>query len=328
MKHPILAVPLALSICSTLVAADLPELAANETKVLKWKDNKAAPIYLEFDDSCPTHLKNVIPELIKRQMPGTFYINPGNGQHTGNAAKWEEAAKSPYVVLANHTYKHKGVNTPEELSTELDQCQDYLQKATPHLPWPRLISFGQPGGVPWKVDKEVFKAQLAERNLVNRPPFSGPPLSYKGTEATLKVVDTAIAKGEVGHVDFHGVGGDWHIADLDLFTALLDHLEKNKDAVWVTDPVSGHQYATERKTATVTPGAATADSLKLTLTSEADPKFYNLPLTLATKVPADWKAVLVNQGQDQQIVQSKDGVAIYDAVPNGGEITLARSVGG
>ena len=56
----------------------------------------------------------------------------------------------------------------------------------------------------------------------------------------LKVVDQALARGEAGHLDFHGVGGDWLSTPMDVFTALLDKLEACRDRLWITDHISCH----------------------------------------------------------------------------------------
>ena len=52
----------------TAAAADAP----GATTVLKWKDGKKAVFLLMFDDSAPTDVKTVIPELKKRGRTGTF----------------------------------------------------------------------------------------------------------------------------------------------------------------------------------------------------------------------------------------------------------------
>ena len=306
------------------VPAPLPTVAVGETKVLKWKDGKRSPFMLEFDDSCAGQLINVIPELVKRKMVGTFYAVGSGAVYKNKQKDWEAAAKLPGIEIANHTAHHNGVQNVEELKSELTECNEVIKGLYPDRPWPRLISFGTPGGVPWKVEKADFEAALAERHLINRPSFSGPPLSYKGIDNTLDVVDNAIAKNEMGHVDFHGVGADWHVSSIKLFHALLDHLELNKDAVWVTDPVSYHQYLTERKTAKVATLESKPALITLSLTSEADPQFYNLPLTLVTGVPADWQNCIVTQGKATTTVPVTGGLAKYDALPGDAKITLAK----
>src|SRR5687768_13851407 len=52
--------------------------APGDTQVLKWKDGRKAVFMLAFDDGAPTQLQNVVPELQKRRIPGTFYLVTGN----------------------------------------------------------------------------------------------------------------------------------------------------------------------------------------------------------------------------------------------------------
>ena len=108
--------PRFLPILTLFLTSSLTAFAADgDTQVLKWKDGRKACFLLGFDDSAPSQLKNVVPELQKRKIVGTFYLVTGNGVWAGTNAKWEEASKSPYIVVANHTFTHKGVNNAEEL---------------------------------------------------------------------------------------------------------------------------------------------------------------------------------------------------------------------
>ncbi len=277
---------------------------------------------LAFDDSAPSQLKNAVPELIKRKIAGTFYLVTGNGVWANTKTKWEEAAKSPYVVVANHTFTHKGATTPGVLDEELAKGNEVLHKLNPERKQPRLLGFGKPGGVPWTVTKEQLDAALMKYHLCDRPPFWGPPMHYKSANELVAAVDTALAKGEMGHADFHGVGGDWLVTPVDWFTALLDKLEATRDQVWVTDTVSWHQYVTERQSAEIKVLHADKDSIRLNLSCKADPALYDLPLTLSTKVPASWVNCVVTQGANKASVAVRDGVVIYSAIPGGGEIGI------
>jgi peptidoglycan/xylan/chitin deacetylase (PgdA/CDA1 family) len=296
--------------------------SAADTQILKWKDGKKAVYLLAFDDGCPSHLLTVIPELEKRKLVGTFYLVTGNSLYGSLKSKWERIAKSPSVVFANHTFTHKGASTADELDQELAKCNEVLHRFFPDRPQPRLLAFGQPGGVPWKVTKEELAAALAKHHLVNRPPFHGSPMHYKSAAEMIATIDAALAKGEMGHMDFHGVETDWLVTPLDWFVPFLDKLVEKQDELWVTDMVSWHQYQTERETAAVKVLAETSHEIRLELTSAADPKLYNHPLTLSTKVPAAWKAAKVAQGTANAEVPVKDGAVQYSAVPGGGEIVL------
>lgn len=298
---------------------------AEGTEILKWKDGKKAAFYLSFDDACPSHLKTVIPELQKRKIVGTFYVIAGGGLFEHQLKKWTEAAATPYVVLANHTYTHKGAQTLEAFEEEIVKARESINKATPNLKPDRLLSYGKPGGVKWGegVTDAAMKPLLAKHNLVNRQPFWGAPTHVK-TEADMeKIVDAAIAKGDVGHLDFHGVGGDWLPATVEFFNATLDKLEKHRDELWITDHCSAHQYKVERSTAELKVIEKTDKQIKLSLTTRADPALYNHPLTLSVKVPADWKTVQITQGDTQASAEVKDGAVIFDAIPGPTEITVS-----
>ncbi|XHR28709.1 MAG: polysaccharide deacetylase family protein [Chthoniobacteraceae bacterium] len=292
------------------------------TQVLKWQDGKQAVFMLEFDDSAPSAITTAIPELSKRGMPGTFYINPGNPPFLALEKQWESRFPDPCVVLGNHTFSHVGAFSVPQLDDELARCNDAIRRLDPGCNWPRLVSFGQPGGVPWNVSPEEEAALLAKYRLVRRPPFWGYPFQTQSGEAVLALVDAALATGEMGHHDFHGVGGDWHSTPLEIFLALLDKLEANRDRLWITDPVSWHQYATEREGAAVQAGATGPDAIEVELSTGGDPAFYDLPLTLATRVPSAWRACRVVQGRWENTVPVRDGTARYAALPGGEKIRL------
>ncbi len=297
----------------------------SQTVVLKWKEGKQAVFLLEFDDSAPSHLQKALPELRKHKMVGTFYINPGNPPYKGLKDEWEKASLEPEVELANHTYTHIGATSPEQLDEQLRLCNEVIEKAYPNRKHPRLISFGRPGGVPWTVTEEQKKALLDKYHLVERPDFHGYPFQYKTREAVLALVDKALAEGEMGHHDCHGVGGDWLVTPMDVFTALLDKLEANRERIWITDPVSWHKYHTEREGAKVTVISTVGDSISLRLESRVDPEFYDMPLTLETRVPAGWTECTVIQGANRSTAKVSNGVVRYSALPGGGEIVIRRS---
>ncbi len=310
---------------AALLLFGLARLAAaepGETHILKWKDGKKAAFTLGFDDSAPSQLKNAIPELEKRKIVGTFYLVTGNKLYESLKPKWEAAAKSPFVVIANHTFTHKGASTAEELDPELAKCNEVLYALRPERKQPYLLAFGKPGGVPWKVTDAEVQAALEKHHLINRPPFAGPPLSYKSIEQTLAVVDKALAKGELGYLVFHGVDGDWLATPMDWFTAILDKLEQHRGDLWLTDSASAAKYAKERDTSEVKVIEFGPKRIRVALTSAADPTLYDEPLTLSTEVPTAWKSCHVVQGSRKADTVVAEGAARYDVVPGGGEITL------
>ena len=67
---------------------------------------------------------------------------------------------------------------------------------------------------------------------------------------------------------------------------------------------------------------STAQKIVVELSAKADPKLYDLPLTLVTEVPGGWKTVRVTQGGTSITVEVKDGRVKYPAMPNGEAVTI------
>jgi peptidoglycan/xylan/chitin deacetylase (PgdA/CDA1 family) len=306
-----------------LAAEEVTVDAPDGTSILKWKGGKRAAFYLAFDDACPSHLTNVIPELERRKIVGTFYVIAGSPMFNGNK-KWEATAKSQYAVFANHTFKHKDFPTLEAFEGEVAQTNKVILRLQPGTKETRVIAFGKPGGVKYGITDAQIEQVLAKHDMVNRLPFWTPVIHVKTPDDMRKAVDQTIKNGDVGHLDFHGVGGDWLVTPVDFFQAVLDKLDASREVLWVSDTASVLKYAAERKAAQVKVVETAAGKVRLSLTTTLDAKLYDEPLSLATKVPAAWKQAVVAQGDAKATVPVMDGVAVYDAVPGGAEVVLTE----
>jgi len=298
-----------------------------ETRVLKWKDGKRAAFMVEFDDSAPTHLDVAIPALKKHGIPGTFYINPGNDPYKSRQAAWEREAASPLIELSNHTFSHIGAPSVAEFDREIAEANEVIDRLYPHRPPSRLRDWARPG-VPrdqWKISEAEIQGVLAKHRMIERPSFFGPPFSIKTIPEMLDWVDGAIAAGEMRHLAFHGVDGDWHSAPLDYFIGLLEKLNACADQLWLTDPLSFHKYDTERRTAKVSVIAVTNDTIRLSLTTGSDPHYYDHALTLVTCVPSAWKRVTITQSATSRTQTVTNGEVQFDAIPGAGEIVIKLS---
>ena len=125
------------------------------TRVALWKDDKQAAFTLGFDDGIVNQLDIVIPELQKRKMVATFYLNPGSGEYKAIQSRWEKAPETGVAVLGDHTMTHRGVKDLASAEIEIGQCADIIRRMTPGKP-PTLVSFAQPGVGPgqWNITGE------------------------------------------------------------------------------------------------------------------------------------------------------------------------------
>ncbi|MBE3123717.1 MAG: polysaccharide deacetylase family protein [Planctomycetes bacterium] len=300
-------------------AADAPGAAA---RIARWKDDKKAAFTLAFDDSTPSQVKNAVPELKKRGLVGTFYINAGAGHY--NKEAWEKEIPLTGMEYGNHTFTHVGARDVAHLEEELAKANEAIARCFPDRKTPRLISFGRPGVKPgaWAVTDEQLKPLLAKYNLVERPPFNGAAIHLKTAEDMTRLVDTALAKGTLEHIDFHGVGGDWLSAPLPDFITLLDKLVSVRDRLWITDPISVHKYETERDGAELKVLESGPKQVRLSLACKANPALYDLPLTLVVPVPAAWQPCTVAQGAQMTTATAAGGAVTCSALPGTDEIVI------
>jgi peptidoglycan/xylan/chitin deacetylase (PgdA/CDA1 family) len=326
-----------LLICSTptLQAADKP--AVGDTRVAKWKDDTSAAFLLMFDDSWPSHWQVAAPELVKRKLTATFYICPEKDEYKKFAKEWEETLWKQGMVYGNHTMTHKGVKDPENADWEIGECARVIRKIIA-ADKDRLVSFAQPGVGPkdWNISKKELEEVLKRHHLINRPTFDGHGAFYhlKTAEEMLALADTAIKAGGMEYLVIHGVERikpDWGYQDFwplkqEIFVAILDGLKERQDKgkLWITDHISMHQYETERTSAEVRLLKVEGRGIQLELKCKADPRQYDLPLTLVTRVPADWKRAKVTQGKKVKEIEIENGEIRFDALPDDTPISVER----
>src|SRR5512142_1796336 len=108
--------------------------AYGETVVCRWKDNKTAAYSIGGDDSLRSQLFFAIPEMDRRGLHGTWWVNPGRGgtrnyknQDDGWANcwiacvdDWKSAAARGHD-FANHTMHHLGAKTYADAEAEIRQ---------------------------------------------------------------------------------------------------------------------------------------------------------------------------------------------------------------
>lgn len=324
-NRPILSVAIA-TFLGLSATASADDATVGTTRIEHWPDGKKAAFMMMFDDGCPSHVKNAIPELVKRHLTGTFFIVPDKGEYKAHLAFWEkEVPTLPGIVLGNHSFSHKGYSSVENAEEEMVQANETIFKLFPGKK-PRLLSYATPGGVKNAISNEQILEIAAKHNLIVRPTFQGhgAAIHYKTGASILDAIDTAMTTGEAAYVIFHGVGGDWISFPLDQFAALLDGVETRSQSVWVSDPLSIHQYETERQSAKVSVTSATPTQIKLTLSSEADSSLYDQPLTLTTRTPSSWQKCQVTQGSIKSTAPIVDGHVRYHATPSSAPIVLTR----
>jgi hypothetical protein len=319
-------------LCALALRADADPGA---TRVARWPGDAQAAFLLMFDDSWPSHFQVAAPELAKRGLTATFYINPGKGEYQKFRGEWESNVWQQGMAYGVHTMTHKGVKDPANADWEIGECARIIRGIAPGTAT-RLLSYGQPGvgkGA-WNITAPQLDELLQKHRLISRPPFTGHGAVYhlKTTAEMLALADQAIAKGGLEYLVIHGVERinpkgsyqDFWALKQDVFLPLLDGLKERRErgALWIADHIAAHQYERERDTAAVQILAATGRTISVRLTCQADPQRYDQPLTLVTSLPAAWRQCRVTQGTNQFCRVTTGQEVRYPAQPNGTPITL------
>ena len=153
------------------------------------------------------------------------------------------------------------------------------------------------------------------------------PLSKTSLELMKQWVDTIIKSENVWLVlVIHGVDGiGWEPIPHERLETYFKYIQSHSKDIWVATFQDAGKYIRE-KLATEARFTYSPTAITVTLTHSLDPKPYNLPLTVKTFVPKGWKKVKIVQNNKTGTFNSaSDSIGhfvIYDALPNGGTITL------
>ena len=326
---------------AVLASASLAQDAAPSVRIARWKGDAKGAVSLYYDDGLDSGFNNAVPELIRRGLPGTFYIccnwfggDPANPK----LARWSVAKEHPDTIfLGDHTWGHGGVSNAVQLAEEVSLNGAMLREIA-GLPPDALLSFALPGAVRWDVKPDEQEKVLAEHHEVLRHDFGGnvggpkdgqnPTFRMKTAALAAEAFDRAERTGGWESLIFHGVGGDWITFDLEEHGRMLDDLEARAKAgrLWVGSAIDVHKYEAERDAAKLKVLKADENGVDFLLpgldpaTVGNLPLRYDAPLTIVCDVPAGWTKARVScqrnarKGTDAADLEvpAKDGRAVFD----------------
>ncbi len=306
-------------------------LSANETlpadgntTIAKWKDNKKGAFTLRFDDSMWSHRDHTIPNLIKRGLVGSFFINPATERYGYGIDIWESLASRTGIELCPHTMNHIGAADLAEADYEIGEAFRIVWDLNPQDK-SKLYPFQRGGGTTWPdgyVEAAQSKYPVAD--------YGEDAIRYSGEDSRSDLINFAkkTMKDNAWHtVPTHGTGPnlEWLGFEVSNFEALLDYLASVKEELWIGTAGDVYKYVTERKKANVDLLEQNDGLIRLNLISDTNPEYFDYPLTLVTEVPSGWAYCHVRQGELQGIYAVNSGKVMYDALPNRGDIILTRS---
>lgn len=157
------------------------------------------------------------------------------------------------------------------------------------------------------------------------------PLTETPMELMKSWVDKTAGQGNIWLVlVFHGVDGiGWKPktgADLKNY---FSYIKSREQSLWIATFQDVAKYLRERQHGTVA-SYRDGEIISVVLRSDVTNLRYDLPLTLKTQVPDEWKTVEIQQGERRKqvdVVQSTSAkYVLYQAVPNAEVVKLSSVV--
>jgi hypothetical protein len=141
-------------------------------------------------------------------------------------------------------------------------------------------------------------------------------------------VDRTAGQGNIWLVlVFHGVDGiGWKPKTGADLKSYFSYIKSKEQSLWVATFQDVAKYLRERQHGTVA-SYRDGEIISAVLRSDVTNVEYDLPLTLKTRVPDEWKTVEIQQGEIRKqvdVVQSNGAkYVLYQAVPNAEAVKLS-----
>jgi hypothetical protein len=99
-----------------------------------WPTPFSSALSLTFDDGLPSHLGIAIPELDRRGMRGTFYLNPRGSEDESSSTSWREQLE-PWIpaAQAGHEMGNHSINHPCSLNIDIDWAPNLMYMSLAEL---------------------------------------------------------------------------------------------------------------------------------------------------------------------------------------------------
>ena len=307
----------------------------------KWRGAKTAALVLQFDDSTPGQARLGLAALGSRNLPGTWYLNPGLETYRNNLAYWE-SAPALHQELANHTMNHTNVSDLTQMQYEVEAAAKEIWRIRGHANNGSMMAFCQSDSTSWTWTEEQKAQILNALSNVDRQANPGPIYSgYKAltvptgasAEAMYAIVPTIIESGNWGKICFHGItavagttDSGYGAVHVDAFNTFLDRVATDGAQLWFAGQIQLYKYTQEQQHTTATLTEQCSERIAFDLVSTLGP-LYDEPLSMRVQVPATWSQCRVIQDSRETLRPVEgDGTVLIDAVPNKGEVVLMKGL--
>ena len=330
-----------LTVAAALMGASM--IYAQDAEIATWSGFRKAAVSFTFDDGPQSDVDVALPMFEKYGYKATFNIvtNWANGGGANGMLNWSGVQKLSEAghEIASHSNSHpNGQPMPaNEISSSKGAINQKIQQkygcvtlAYPNCDTPgdsqvlQNYVVGRICNGSWKGGSDI----MGKDGPNNWAAASALMTGSNGTSDFKGNMDKAVQQG--GWVAFltHGFQGktngfaDYSPTDANGMDGALQYAQQKDKDIWVAPMGHVAMYIKERKASQVsasTSGSTT--TVKLTHNIKDNISDYDYPLTL--KVKTSLSKAEVTQAGAKLEAKIEGGYAIFDAVPNAGDIVIA-----
>lgn len=311
-------------------------------EIAPWHNQKKAAIVLTFDDWTTDHPNFVVPELLKRELTGTFYVNE---------MRSFESVKTAYkngIEIGNHTKSHPDLTKKDDQALKI-QIEDFDVALNKQLSRTQTATFAYPFGTGVENSKKELKIReiLAKNFVAARGVY---PIQNKddialtydfakteddyyklkvgpvsdGIKNYMERISWVEEKGGMLVHMYHGtMKGLYDVVPENDFKEQLDSLKAHKN-LWVTSLEKAVKYHRERKTATLKEiSSPENDVWILQLHDELDDNVYQQELTVVLDLPKGKTSVRkIRQTSKSLDFWWEGDKLVFNVIPDKGNIVI------
>ena len=319
-------------------------LAAQEVVIANWYDDKAGAVVMTFDDWLEGHEKIVVPELIKRKLPATFFVAIQNTKLRRTSYEVMREAQAAGSEIANHTMTHPSLPalSLEAAKIEIDEAR---QTIIDSVPGAQCLTFAYPMGtknpeIIAMVQRQHIGARsvalVDERNISYDFASDSSDYFKIGTVRVWHIVtlekiaqwlDYTVKGGGLLTFMVHSVYNEnvekgWDAMPQEYLCAMMDTLKSRKDILWVCTFAAAVKYHQEKMQTEVKLLKERKGVCTFSLQSPLDASIYNQELTL--KIQKTVGITKIKQGfRNVDFRYSEDGKWIlFNVLLGGGNFTI------
>lgn len=311
-------------------------------RICTWMGDKKAAYTIGFDDARESHYLVSAPEINKRHMVGTFYINTRTLQ---NWQTWRSLHEEGHEI-ASHTWSHYNCTelSEDDLHWELFNAKLSILHNIPAMK--EVPSFSYPFGLYNEEIKKIVAlyhvsaragsglngsdlsddALMAVKGISVYPPY--------GLRAINDSLTKVIKKEGWMLAYFHSVSRDVpkddYTISLESFLQYLDNIELCRDSLWIATQGQVVSYMKTRQNTVLDARIVQNKFIEVSMRMKVElHESLRSKISFAINLPQEWTmhTLLIKKSDrnDFDVIEYDYGEFVYDIEP-GNTINIAASV--